>query len=50
MSKNGSVKEFSIELVKEFCEENFEVFQEWLDTVKGIESSEAEVILKRLES
>jgi len=48
MSETGSVKDFSIELVKEFCEEHYDIFAEWLDTVKEIEASEADLILARL--
>lgn len=35
----------SVHLVKEFCESNFDQFQEWLGITHEIESSEAEVIL-----
>ncbi len=37
-----------IALIKSFCEENFELFQEWLEE-REIESSDAEWILDGLE-
>lgn len=36
-----------LDLVKAFCEENYELFQRWLDD-RDIESTEAEVILENL--
>lgn len=39
----------NIELVKAFCEEQFEEFQLWLEDVHEVEGSEAEVILAQLE-
>jgi hypothetical protein len=42
------MKNKNVELIKTFCEENFELFQEWLEE-RDIESSDAEVILDGLE-
>jgi hypothetical protein len=42
----------NIELIKEFFDSDeviYEVFQQWLEEVKEIEGSEAEIILKNLE-
>lgn len=39
----------NIKLVKHFCEENYELFQEWLEDVHEIEGTEAEIILDSLE-
>lgn len=39
----------NIQLVKEFIEANYELFQQWLEEEKDIEGSEAEVILDNLE-
>lgn len=36
------------ELVKEFCEDHFDEFQEWLETMHNIEGTEAERILDEL--
>ncbi len=36
------------QIIMEFCEENFEFFQEWLES-RDIESTEAECILSALE-
>jgi len=39
----------AIALAKAFCEENYELFQEWLEE-RDLESTEAERILDMLES
>ena len=36
-------------LVAEFIEDNYEQFQQWLESKHEIEGTEAELILKRLE-
>lgn len=38
-----------IKLVKEFCEANYELFQQWLEDVHEIEGTEAEIILDNLD-